>query len=147
MTCRFSALTDVVCKGSALLRTSQEHVISFTRARTGRRLKVHDALGLARTRMLEAMWHYSRTYRLEPHLQEQDTPAMTAQHPVMGAPGHFIQITQQHDVGHGSGQIRAQHKGLVALWQSPLWMPSQRPLHGVQSSSHSRSKIQRRLAN
>ena len=58
---------------------------------------------------------------------------MTAQHPVVGTPRHFIQIAQQHDVGHGSGQIRAQHKGFIALRQAPLWMPSQGPLHTVQS--------------
>ena len=54
---------------------------------------------------------------------------MTAQHPVVSTARHFIQIAQQHDVGHGGGQIRAQHKRLVALWNVPLWMPSQRPLH------------------
>ena len=70
---------------------------------------------------------------------------MTAQHPVMGAAWHFIQIAQQHDVGHGSGQVRTQHKSLVALSDLPFWMPSQRPLQGHTAGSGAGKMMQQRL--
>ena len=45
MTCRFSALTDVVCKGSTLLRPRQSESKHDYTVCPGKGLKVHGGMG------------------------------------------------------------------------------------------------------